>query len=300
MDNPIYRYPLEKVLEALGARKGAVKDFWYSPLRDEKEASLHVNREKNVWHDFGANVGGTNVSLVQLVLHCSKAEAEAYIAKMDPVLELEQKEASAPAQPAQEIKRIRDVSTSYLTNYIEGRKIPAELAREYCKELLVYSPAQERNYTWLGFPNNSGGWAMAHPNGYKRTTNADITTINMDGRVSTKPSSGKVAVFEGFWDFLSWQVMQGSLRPTCDIVVLNSVNNIEKARSYITQHDRVGAFLDRDEAGRRCHDRVCEMMGRKSGEVLDMSHLYKDHNDLNEFLQASRGYTANMRLTPTM
>ena len=42
------------------------------------------------------------------------------------------------------------------------------------------------------------------------------------------------------------------------------------------------------------------MMGRKSGEVLDMSHLYKDHNDLNEFLQASRGYTANMSLTPHM
>lgn len=114
MDNPIYRYPLEKVLEALGAKKGAVKDFWYSPLRDEKEASLHVNRDKNLWHDFGANVGGTNVSLVQLVLHCSKAEAEAYIAKMDPVLEREHKEASAPAQPAQEIKRIRDVSPAIL------------------------------------------------------------------------------------------------------------------------------------------------------------------------------------------
>jgi len=107
-------------------------------------------------------------------------------------------------------------------------------------------------------------------------------------------------VFEGFWDFLSWQVMQGSLRPTCDIVVLNSVNNIEKARSYITQHDRVGAFMDRDDAGRRCHDRVCEMMGRKGGEVLDMSDLYKGHNDLNEFLQASRGYTASMNLTPRM
>ncbi|MBR4740298.1 MAG: hypothetical protein IK074_03955, partial [Bacteroidales bacterium] len=75
MDNPIYQYPLEKVLEALGARKGAAKDMWFSPLRSESEASLHINREKNVWHDFGANVGGTNVKLVQLARHCSKAEA---------------------------------------------------------------------------------------------------------------------------------------------------------------------------------------------------------------------------------
>ena len=33
---------------------------------------------------------------------------------------------------------------------------------------------------------------------------------------------------------------------------------------------------------------------------MDMSELYKGHNDRNEFLQASRGYTANMRLTPRM
>ena len=300
MDNPIYQYPLEKVLEALGARKGAAKDFWYSPLRDESQPSLHINREKNVWHDFGANVGGTNVKLVQLVRHCSKAEAEAFIAKMDPVLEKDSREAAAPQQPTQEIRRIRDISGGYLKMYLDDRKIPLELARHYCKEMIVFNHERKMNYTWLGFPNNAGGWAMAHPNGQKRTTKADITTINMDGKLSTKPSSDKVAVFEGFWDFLSWQVMQCSAKPTCDIVVLNSVNNIEKARDYLAQHSRVGAFMDRDAAGRRCHDRICDIMGRGGREVLDMSELYKSHKDLNEFLQASRGYSANMSLTPRM
>lgn len=300
MDNPIYQYPLEKVLEALGARKGAAKDMWFSPLRSESEASLHINREKNVWHDFGANVGGTNVKLVQLARHCSKAEAEAFIAKLDPVLERDRREVTVPSAPTHEIRRIRDISAGYLKNYLDDRKIPLELAREYCKEMLVFNHEHKVNYTWMGFPNNSGGWAMAHPNGQKRTTRADITTIDTEGRITTKPSSKKVAVFEGFWDFLSWQVMQSSVKPTCDIVVLNSVNNIEKARSYLAQHDRVGAFMDRDAAGRRCHDRICQIMGSKGREVLDMSDLYKGHKDLNEFLQASRGYTANMSLTPRM
>ena len=299
MDNPIYQYPLEKVLEALGARKGAAKDFWYSPLRDESQPSLHINREKNVWHDFGANVGGTNVKLVQLVRHCSKAEAEAFIAKMDPVLEKDRREASAPQQPTQEIRRIRNIKAGYLIQYIEGRKIPLDLARQYCKEILVHSYQKGINFTLVGFPSNSG-WVMASPHGFKGTTKADITTINMDGKLSTKPSSDKVAVFEGFWDFLSWQVMQCSAKPTCDIVVLNSVNNIEKARDYLAQHSRVGAFMDRDAAGRRCHDRICDIMGRGGREVLDMSELYKSHKDLNEFLQASRGYSANMSLTPRM
>ena len=94
--------------------------------------------------------------------------------------------------------------------------------------------------------------------------------------------------------------MQCSKKPTCDIVVLNSVNNIERAREYIGAHSNVGAFMDNDEAGRKCHARICEIMDKRGGKVMDMSELYKGHNDLNEFLQASRGYTANMRLTPRM
>ena len=37
-------------------------DYWYlSPLRDEKEVSFKVNRNKNVWYDRGAGKGGTVV-----------------------------------------------------------------------------------------------------------------------------------------------------------------------------------------------------------------------------------------------
>ena len=38
----------------------------------------------------------------------------------------------------------------------------------------------------------------------------------------------------------------------------------------------------------------------KGKEVTDMSELYAQNKDLNEMLQASRGYSANMRLTPRM
>ena len=57
MDNPIYAYPLDKLLETLGSRKGEGKDMWYSPFRDEDNASLHVNRQSNVWYDHGAGIG---------------------------------------------------------------------------------------------------------------------------------------------------------------------------------------------------------------------------------------------------
>ena len=38
----------------------------------------------------------------------------------------------------------------------------------------------------------------------------------------------------------------------------------------------------------------------KGKEVMDMSDLYGQYNDLNEMLQASRGYTAQISLSPTM
>lgn len=290
--------PIAKVAEALGLRPGSVKDMYFSPMRDEKEASLHIDRNKNLWHDHGNGMGGTVAQLVMVARHCSKHEAYEFLRALDPSIAPEHlpQENDRP----REIKSIRDIGCYYIKKYIADRKIPLELAKEYCKQITIYSPKKDANFTWLGFPNNSGGWALAHPHGWKSSTGADITTINSIGRISGPPTSSKVAVFEGFWDFLSWQVMQCSKKPTCDIVVLNSVNNIERAREYIGAHSNVGAFMDNDEAGRKCHARICEIMDKRGGKVMDMSELYKGHNDLNEFLQASRGYTANMSLTPRM
>lgn len=110
-----------------------------------------------------------------------------------------------------------------------------------------------------------------------------------------KPSSSKVAVFEGMFDFLSWRVMQSSEQPTCGVVILNSVNNLKRAADYIQSHDGVTCFLDNDAAGEKCYQDIRDLM--KGKDVLDMSDLYGQYKDLNEMLQASRGYSLNMRLT---
>lgn len=285
--------PIAKVADALGLRPGNIRDMFFSPMRDESEASLHIDRSKNLWHDHGSGMGGTVAQLVMLARHCGKREAYNFLRSLDPSVAPEH---MPQEKKPREVKSVRGINCYMLQKYIADRKIPLNLAQVYCKQLTIHSTEKGMNYTWLGFPNNNGGWAMAHPRGWKSCTCSDITTINTDGKITSVPSSNKVAVFEGFWDFLSWQVMQCSTKPSCDIVVLNSVNNIEKAKEYIGAHDRVGAFLDLDEAGRKCHGRVCEMMSAKGGEILDMSELYKGHKDLNEFLQASRGYTSQMNI----
>ena len=290
-DKELYNYPIEKVLEALGARKGPGKDMWFSPFRDETRASLHIDREKNLWNDFGLGQGGSIVQLVMLARRCSCRDAEAFIASLGPC----KHEKPEPSAPRSEIKAVRYIRSDYLVNYLQNRKIPLELARQYLREVIVHNPQKGMNFMLLGFPNNSGGYALNAPTRFKSTTKAAVTTINTEGKISVTPGSKCVAVFEGFFDFLSWQVMQSNKTPSCDVVVLNSVNNLQKATAYIGAHEKIMGFLDNDEAGQKCQTALERMF---PGRVTDMSDLYGKYKDLNEMLQDSRGYTADMKLTP--
>lgn len=298
----IYNYPIDKVMEALGCRKGAGNDMWFSPFRDESEASFHIDRGKNLWYDHGTGEGGSIIKLIMMVKHCSCREAENFLKSLDPSATVWQQAYRRPNPNTTtglkcEIRKIREIRSDYLTNYLASRKIPRELARQYLKEIVVHNPQKGMNFTLVGFPNNAGAWAMSAPTGYKSTNKADVTTINNEGVVTGKPAAKSVAIFEGFWDFLSWQVMQGSTKPSCDVVVLNSVNNLRKAMDYIGKHDKVMGFLDNDEAGQKCQAALEKVF---PGKVTDMSDLYGKYKDLNEMLQDSRGYTAEMKLTPSI
>ena len=270
----IYNYPIDKVMEALGCRKGPGRDMWFSPLREESEASFHIDRSKNLWYDHGTGEGGSIIKLIMMVKHCSCREAENFVKALDPLAVVSQENYRRPVQNAAtgskcEIKKVREIRSDYLTNYLAARKIPLELARKYLKEIIVYNSQKGLNFTLVGIPNNAGAWAMSAPTGYKSTNKADVTTINNEGEMSTTPSAKSVAVFEGFWDFLSWQVMQGSTM----------------------------GFLDNDEAGQKCQTALERAF---PGRVTDMSDLYGKYKDLNEMLQDSRGYTAEMKLTPSI
>ena len=213
-----------------------------------------------------------------------------------PVPEIDR--APRPESLASRIIFVVELRRPYLLDYLAQRKIPLRIARWYCKEVIIRSKNSYKTFENIGFPNNVGGYALKSPNGFKSTNKAGITTINTQGKVSVQPSSKRVAIFEGFFDFLSWQVLQSSKTPTCDALVLNSVNNLERARAYIESHDSAMCFLDNDEAGQKCTSAIERMM--KGKEVVDMSDLYGQHNDLNEMLQASRGFTAQMHLSPNL
>ena len=59
---------LVNYLHSIGHEPAKIRgnDYWYqSPLRDEKEPSFKVNRNKNVWYDHGLGKGGTLVDFTK-------------------------------------------------------------------------------------------------------------------------------------------------------------------------------------------------------------------------------------------
>ena len=292
-ENPFYNFPIESVLESLGCKKGG-RDMYFSPFREETSASLHIDRSKNLWYDHGAGMGGTNVQLVMLARKCSMQEAYRFIARLDPTL-VPEEAIKSRASGTNAIRAVRDIKSDYLLNYFESRKIPKELARKYCREIIMRNQQRNQTFTLIGFENNAGGYALKSPSGYKSTTAAGITTINDKGVRTDIPTSSSVLVFEGFFDFLSWQVLQSSLCPSCDVVVLNSVSNLNRASDYLRLHDKIVCFLDNDTAGKKAFSSIKTMLPDK--QIADMSHLYHKHKDLNEMLRESRGFSSHLKLT---
>ena len=125
MDSKLYNYPIASILNQIGCRRG-FRDMYFSPFRDEKEPSLHVDHNKNLWFDHGMGIGGTNVQLVMMVNHCSEEDAKKYIAGLDPTVEYhapEEKQA-----PKSRITSVKPLFSYYLKKYIDERKIPEEVA----------------------------------------------------------------------------------------------------------------------------------------------------------------------------
>lgn len=289
-DNPIYNYPIVKVLEHYGYKKGQGKDMYCAGYRGDTNASLHVNPEKNVWMDFGTGTGGDVVRLVMEIEHCSRKEAENIIRSFapqpvtTPASRSDAPQESAPSHPKTTILSVSPLTTRFVKSYIESRGIPTELAGKYCKEVLVENKERGRTFNLIGFENNQGGFTLKAPSGFKSTNKVGITTINTSGDRTDKASSTDVNVFEGFFDFLSWMVIQNSLTPSCDVVVLNSTTNFERSIGFVSQHSEVRLFLDNDESGRCCRDKFISRFPEKT--IQDMSGVYSGYKDMNEMLVA--------------
>ena len=63
--------------------------------------------------------------------------------------------------------------------------------------------------------------------------------------------------------------------------MLNSVSNLQKAFSFLSQYDGIRCCLDNDAAGKNA---VLALKDKYGNRVHDLSREYDGYKDLNEYL----------------
>ncbi len=212
-----------------------------------------------------------------------------------------------------ELKEIKEgiTSPSLLKYETLERAIHPDILNRYCHQVsysvTTQTPEGEKKMTHLaiGFPNHAGQWALRGlpykdrsgkmNSGIKRSTGNDATYISCEGTYITdaepKPSHRNVVVFEGFNNFLSWLSWKEQIVPKdSDVVVLNSVNNLERALPFILSHSTVYTYLDVDKngTGQKATETISKAAAGKGVELKDCSYIYgnKGLNDLNDMWKA--------------
>jgi hypothetical protein len=264
-------------LSTLGYEPARIRssDYWYySPLRSEKTPSFKVNRRLNRWYDHGIGKGGNLIDFAILYNNCTVGE---FLKMARGHFSLHQPNAASHKQEAQEtnspitIVKEGPLTSSTLYRYLHQRRIPIEVAKQYCSEVIY--ELSGKHFFAIGFKNNAGGWELRNPYFKGSSSPKDTTTFENGAQ--------EIAVFEGFFDFLSFMsIMQNSTQMKSNFLVLNSVAFFEKARPIMEGHQVINFYLDRDKTGQDCTRHALSL----SPKYEDRSSLYQNHKDLNDWV----------------
>ena len=273
----IRKIPLADFLARLGHEpvRRSGNELWYiAPYRGERTPSFRVNVAKQLWYDFGLGKGGDIFTLAGEFLRNGDFRTQAkFIAEtVNMTVTGWEKPACLlkPVEPIFEDVEVAPLLRSPLTEYLEERGIPIEVASRHCFRLNY--GVRGKRYFAVGFPNMKGGYEVR-----SRYFKGCLPPKSVSLVKANDIPADECLVFEGFMDFLSAVTL--GVTGNADCLVLNSVANAEKAAGLLDGYGRIGCFLDRDEAGRR----TLAVLTKRYGErVSDRSILYHGCKDLNE------------------
>jgi hypothetical protein len=276
-------------LNTLGYQPQKVRgtDYWYlSPLRDEKTPSFKVNRQKNIWFDHGLGQGGDMIDFGTLHFRCTVTEFLNRLKSADLkqtfsfhphvhaatalMLGAGEKEKSTSGRII--VMDTRPLQDGQLLDYLKSRYIPVEIAFRFCKEVdfQLYGKVK----TAIGFANDAGGYELRSA-GFKGSSSPKSPTTMEAG-------SNQIAVFEGFFDFLSFQVIAKEIsEEKTNFLILNSLAFFYKSRETMEKHQQVNLYLDRNKRGIECTGQAQQWDSKK---YIDQSKLYQHGQDLNDWI----------------
>lgn len=285
----IKQIDLVDYLRAIGfsPTKESDKSAWYhAPYREDRTPSFKINKDKNIWYDFGTAQSGDIIDLAAL-LYQSKDVSRLlkFIEGAAPALAPRIRTPISPngERLTDQFRNVKvvDLNHDALKSYLQSRGIDQAIGECECKE--VHYTCHKKEYFAVAFPNNGGGYEIRNPYFKGCIAPKDISIIQKSERLRGRCC----CLFEGFMDYLSYLTLVKSGRITedgehMDYIVLNSVSNVSRAIEPIKKYKVIHCYLDNDDTGRRVVDSLHELLGDK---VQDMFAPYPLYKDLNDFLR---------------
>lgn len=287
----LLEFPIPVLLKHFGKRTDHEGKMYFSPFREETRPSMHVDPVKNIWMDFGSGEGGNVLTLASMLQGISMADAWDFLAGLDPDVKIDSRPYRSSRSSTSTVITVDEVCPSFastaLKGYAQSRGIPLHILNRYCRQVRYHIGDSRNIFNAIGFPT-ADGWVMRHAGQAagkaKRCTGCQCTFLDVSGALTACPTSDRVEVFEGFFDFLSWLVIKDKTKPFSDICVLNSVNNLRRGMAFISAHSCVSAWMDNDEAGIK----ALESLRSACPNVISHTAELEGVKDVNDLLMKNR------------
>lgn len=312
----IKQIPLALIAEHLGGRHSHTDengDLWYfSPFRPaEEKASFKINKKLNTWHDFNLSKtfahqmqgsGGDNIALWcdYHLLDRRLGEPQALqgleelnkqFALRGKQLQQEPTKDEAPVQneaPQHKIIEIKHrIVHKGLKDELNRRRIFIELADRYLKEGRIVDNATGNICPCFLFENDKRGYEVEILN----PSNNEFSKTHIGAQASSRHMASDehstADIFKDFWDFLSWQEINGYQKHVNHTYILNSASSInevcEKVIAFKDAIQNVFVFMANDEAGQKAITTIADKLTEEEITVKSLEKLYSDREDLSDY-----------------
>ena len=95
-----------------------------------------------------------------------------------------------------------------------------------------------------------------------------------------KKGKNTLAIFEGFFDFLSFITLNEGIENQIDFLILNSTSLVSKIETTLRYYTSIHTWLDNDDTGKK----TTQIIKKMHPKVEDKSTLFEGCKDLNEYL----------------
>jgi len=279
------RSSIVDLLQRLGyqpAKKYGRETMYRSMLRDDDSTpSFSVNDALGVWFDHGTRKGGNIIDFG--LAYWKDLDFNEVVIKIQDVCSMTLPEVRKGQRPRKAIKvphyiinEVKELGNNpAITEYLCGRGV-YDVAQGLLSEVYYYVEDQRgirKQFFAAGWQNENKGWEVR--NKYFKGC------LGPKGITFFKGHDKKVAVFEGFINFLSWRVEN----PIADnsVIILNSLTMLQQAIQIAKAFTFIDIFFDRDNPGLT----ATKEFVRELPYASDRSSTYEGFNDYNDKIKAS-------------